>query len=285
MSATQELTVIMADPGFQGSVPHGPRTSVLSLGAAGSLDVRRSKANYFVFTSASELEPVAKLVHDANSIHRLRALFVRADVDCTWFLPMFERANLRALRNTLVHTSPAIPQRVMHAWQIGAQDQLIADATVADDRLLVRNCALESFELGFEDLPALARLPMSERQEFTVDPDGSYLHWDSGDTHVGLDMIRSAIEPKYRETSLLQRLAFDRRFGAAVKSTRLDHSLRQSDIPGLSARQVSRIESGSGAPRHDTLRKIAAAHSLSVSAYLDDIAERLADTPVHMSAG
>ncbi|MDO8963342.1 MAG: hypothetical protein Q7W30_02495 [Coriobacteriia bacterium] len=275
MSTTRDLTVVMADPGFEGALPGGPRTSVLSLAAAAALDVRESGANYFIFASASELEPVARLVHEANSIHRLRALFVRADVDCTWFLPMFERANLRTLRNTLVHTSPVIPQRVVNAWRIGAQDGLIADAIVADDRLIVRSCALDSYELSFDAVPALARLPRSERQRFTVDPDGSFLHWECGDTHVGLETIRFALDPAFREAARLQRLAFDRRFGGAVKAVRVAQGLRQSDIPGLSARQVSRIESGSGVPRCDTLAKMAAAHALSVSAYLDRIAEGL----------
>lgn len=275
---------MMGDPGFTGPVPRGPRTYVLSLGALGSIDVKRSGANFFVFTSASGLEPVAEFVHHANSVHRLRALFVRADVDCTWFLQMFERANLRTLRNTLVHTDPAVPRRVIHAWQRGAQDMLIADATVAGDRLLVRSCALNSFEVGFTDISALARLPEDGRGKFVIDQDGSYLHWPASDTHVGLDMIRFALEPEFREATLLSKLAFDRRFGRAVRAMRREAGLRQSDIPGLSARQVSRIEYGAGAgdgaggsvPRFETVRKLAAAHSLSVGGYLDRIAKELA---------
>ena len=279
MSAVHELTVVMGDPGFKGPVPHGPKTSVLSLDAITSIDVKRSNSYYFVFTSASELELVAQLVHAANSVHRLRALFVRADVACTWFLPMFERANLRTLRNTLLHTDPAVPQRVITAWQMGAQDQLIADATVFEDRLFVRNCALDSFEVSFRDVPALTRIPVNERADFVIDEDGSYLYWEASDTHVGLEMIRFAVDPAFRDASLLRKLAFDRRFGRAVKAIRTGSGLRQNDIPGLSPRQVSRIEVGSAMPRSETLRKLAAAHSMAVSDYLDRIAEQLATAP------
>ncbi|MBE0418189.1 MAG: helix-turn-helix transcriptional regulator [Coriobacteriia bacterium] len=279
MSAARELTIVMADPGFEGPVPSGPKTSVLPLEAVESIDVKRGKSYYFVFTSASGLELVAQLVHAANSVHRLRALFVRADVECTWFIPMFERANLRTLRNTLVHTDPAVPRRVINAWQMGAQNQLIADATVSDDRLFVRNCALDSFEVSFGDVPALARIPESERTGFVIDADGSYLYWDASDTHVGLEIIRFAIDPAFRETTLLSKLAFDRRFGRAVRAIREETGLRQTDISGLSPRQVSRIEAGSVTPRHETLRKIAAAHSLTVSDYLDSVAEHIAVLP------
>ncbi|MGV8083750.1 MAG: helix-turn-helix domain-containing protein [Coriobacteriia bacterium] len=276
-AGTHSLAIVMADRGFGGRVPRGPHTAVFSLNAARSLDVRSSADRYFVFASASELVPVAELVRKVSSIHRLGALFVRADVDCTWFLPMFEKANLRTLRNTIVHTDPAVPQRVVNAWQVGAQDKLIADATVSDGRLFVRSCALDSFDIGFGDLPALARLPEEERINFTIDEDGSFLHWDWNDIHVGLEMIRSAGDPDFRDASRLQRLTLNRRFGIAVRDVREKRGLRQADIAGLSARQVSRIESGAGAPRYETIQKIARAHSLTVQQYLDAIAASLSE--------
>lgn len=285
MSTAAEFTVVMADPGYKGQPPKGPRTSIIPLTRAKALDFRRTRTNYFVFTSATELEPVAGLVHQANSSHRLRALFVRADVDCGWFLPMFERANLRTLRNTIVHTGPAIPDRVLSAWQIGAQNSLIADATVADDRLLVRSCALESFEIAFDAIPALSTIPRDERSRFDVDSDGSFLHWPAGDVHVGLDMIRSAIDPQFRDSIRAARLSSDLRFGEAVKAIRLAHGLRQKDIDGVSAKQIARIESGSGAPRYETLAKIAAAHGVSISDYLEHISAQLKSLPASADAG
>ena len=176
-----------------------------------------------------------------------------------------------------MHTDPAVPTRVVNAWQLGAQDILIADAAVTDDRLLVRSCALESFEVRFGEIPALARLPESERDKFIVDQDGSYLYWEVNDTHVGLDMIRFATDAKFRETSLLSKLASRRQFGSAVKAVREESELRQSDVPGVSQRQVSRIESGSsGAPRYETLRKLALAHSPTAAEYLDRVGNQLA---------
>ena len=64
--------------------------------------------------------------------------------------------------------------------------------------------------------------------------------------------------------------------GGAIRE---EAGLRQADISGLSARQVSRIEAGSGTPRQQTLHKLAAAHSLTVSEYLERVAERLEALP------
>lgn len=159
--------------------------------------------------------------------------------------------------------------------QAGAQDKLIADAAVSDGRLFVRSCALESFDVGFDEMPALARLPEEERADFTIDEDGSFLHWDWNDTHVGLEMIRSARGPEFRDAVRMQGLTLDRRFGLAVRDVREKRGLRQADIVGLSAQQVSRIESGAGAPRYETMQKMASAHSLTVQQYLDAIAASL----------
>lgn len=273
--STHELTVLMADPVFDGCMLSDPHVSILSPTTAKSADIARPGTDFFVVAAATELGLVADLVHEANSSHRLRALFVREDIDSAWFIPMLERANVRTLRNMLVHTSSSVPERVLRAWQRGAQDELIGDAAVADDRLFVRSCALERFELGFSQIAALNELPASQRAHFTVDPDGSFLHWECGDVHVGLDMIRYALDPAFRHVVDLRRVSFDTRFGASIKSIRLDKGLRQSDIVGLSEKQISRIEAGIGTPRLNSVRKLAAAHGLDTESYLGLISTHL----------
>jgi hypothetical protein len=218
---------------------------------------------------------VAELVHKANSVHQLRALFVRADVDVAWFLPMLEKAKLRTLRNMIVHTSPGLPERVLRAWASGGQDYLIADAAVVDDRLLLRSCALEHYDVGFSELPALAGLPPTRRADFSLDSDGSFLHWEEGDIHVGLEALRYAVDADFRLQTDLRRLSFDRRFGEAIASLRNDHGLRRSDISGVSAREVARIESGVSFPRLETVGRLASAHGVDLTGYLGAVAEVL----------
>jgi hypothetical protein len=237
-------------------------------------EIRKAR-DVFVLASATKLAIVSPFIREANAAHHLRALLLRADVDCAWILPMLERANLRSPRNTLVHSSPDVPRRVLRAWQHRAQHQLIADATVVGDRLFVRSCSLEPFEIRFCDLPALARLSEEERAHFSIDEDGSYLHWTGGDLHVGLDMIRYGVDEDFRIKTNLRRLAAEARFGGAVKTLRTAEGLRQSDIPGLSAKQVSRIEAGQGTPRVKTIQKLAHAIGASPQAYLDRVAEEL----------
>lgn len=274
-AVAQDMTVLVADPAFAGKVPKAPQISVLTPHTAAQFDVHSPRANLFVVSTAADLEPVAKFVHDANNVHKLRALFVRSDFDCAWSVPLLERAGIRALRNTIVHTSAAVPTRVLKAWAWGAERTLIADAVSVGDRLLVRDCTLRTIEVAFGQVPALAGLPQAARPAFSVDPDGSFLHWTEGDVHVSLSEIRYALEPELRENVDLKRLASQKRFGLAVAGLRKERGLRQSDIGGVSSKQVHRIESGVVSPRLETVSKLAAALGLNTKDYLDAIASRL----------
>lgn len=188
---------------------------------------------------------------------------------------MLERAKLRTLRNMIVHNTPGLPERVLRAWATGGQDYLIADAAVVDDRLLLRSCTLERYEIGFDEVPALAGLPPASRSGFTLDPDGSFLHWEQGDIHMGRETLRHAVDPGFRTPTDLRRLSFDRRFGEALASLRTEHGLRRAQIPGVSATEVARIESGVVFPRLETVGRLASAHGVDVTAYLGAVAELL----------
>jgi hypothetical protein len=226
----------------------------------------------FVVCSATGLPAVADLATAANRTHRLRALFVRENVEPEFLGSMLDRANLRLFRNLVVHHGSGVTTRVLRAWQAGAQDALIAEASLSEGRLFLLSCALERLELQIRDVPALARVADEDLTDFKLAEDGSYLHWPQPDVHLDLDAVRYLIEPAARRRMDLVRLAHDRRFGEAVASLRQARGLEQSAIPGVSERQVRRIEAGS-MPRVSTLEKLAAAHGMTVDDYLADIAD------------
>ena len=50
--------------------------------------------------------------------------------------------------------------------------------------------------------------------------------------------------------------------------------MNQSDITGLTDRQVRRLEEGNTVPHIDTLKKLAVAHEMSIDDYLKELAKR-----------
>jgi transcriptional regulator with XRE-family HTH domain len=61
-----------------------------------------------------------------------------------------------------------------------------------------------------------------------------------------------------------------------IAKLRTAKGLKQSEITGLSERQVRRIEKGEGTT-YESLRRLAAAHDMDTSDYLRKIAETLTD--------
>ena len=269
---TAKLTVLAHGRGNQAVIRDRRRFRVLRQPDRRSAVQAR---NVFVLVPATQLPHVAEFISVVNRRNQLRALLVREDVEPSSIPQMFERAHLRMIRNTILHSDDSVPRRLLTAWAHNAQDQLIAKAAVSEDRLFVLSCGLRQYEVLFDDLPALKCIPDAERQEFTVAEDGSYIHWPGQDVHLDLDAIRVAIDPKARAKALADKMRHDTRYGAAIARLRLANGLKQSDVKGLSERQVRRIEKGEGTTP-EALRLLAAAHHMDLDVYLREVAENLA---------
>ncbi len=275
MSNKLTMTVLVQDRENQDLVSHSKSVQVLNPSDLQSLE---SAVNLFVLTSATGLPEIADIVRTANQKHHLRVLFIREDIDTKWLPQMFDRANLRVMRNTLVHDGADLPKRVINAWSMGAQEQLIADATVIGDRLLVFSCGMEKFEVPFLSMPALKCIPINQRGSFLIADDGSYIYWESADIHLDLDAFRYATDSTCKHKFEALKSTHDRLFGKAIASLRKKNKLRQSDILGLSERQVRRIELGEGT-KIDTLNLLAKAHNMDLDDYLDAVASFIGDIP------
>jgi hypothetical protein len=223
-------------------------------------------------SSRSKTE-MADLVHDF--MDRLRALFVYLDVSSSFIVPLMKRAELRLSGKVLLHKDWNLPARILKAWELGAPDHLIANASATSEKLLVLSCSLSEYEISYDAVDALKLIPPGERSRFTIADDGSYLHWPSSDIHLDLDALRYATDPRWRKKVDRERTTHHARFGAAVAEVRKEYRLNQSDINGVSERQIRRIEKGS-VPRVKTLELMARAHGLALDDYLNEVTEKTA---------
>jgi ribosome-binding protein aMBF1 (putative translation factor) len=94
------------------------------------------------------------------------------------------------------------------------------------------------------------------------------------DFHLGWEQFEYAVDQAASLKARQQTRAFNKAYGAAIRKLRQEKGLRQSDVAGLTARQVGRIESGHRATL-SALQKLAHAHGLSLSDYLDQLPQRL----------
>ncbi len=272
-TSTTNISVLNHDPACAPWLRSSPTVDVFK---RATLEAAERKQKVIVLVAASQLDEVADFVRAASRLHRLQALLVHEDVEPGWIAQLLDRAKLRPLRNLLVHRGGEQPRRILNAWRIGAQHDLIGDALRIPQGLLVLSCAMKRIEVPWSALQTVSEVPTGEWGSFQVADDGSYIHWPESDVHLDLGGLQRLVDPAAREAAKVDRVRSQRGFGAAVTALRNAAGLAQSAIEGVTARQVRRIESGEVFPRVSTLAKLAAAHGQSTAEYLDALAKEQA---------
>jgi Protein of unknown function (DUF2442) len=276
MATTENITVFATDretrQWVEGFVP-----ARMVVSRASSRRISQCQ-NLFVLTRATRMESTVEAISELRE--RMRVLFVYADVKPEWIPETLYRSKFRALRNLIVHFSDdPVVGRVLRAWNMNSQNKLIADAAVVGDVLEVRSCGMERFEVSFSAIPTLAEIPEDKRSAFEIDHDGGRISWPEADVDLGLDSLVRATSPEARDRADQDAMLRGARLGEAICQVREDSSLTQSQIPGLSERQLRRIEHGQSRPRLSTLEVLAKAHRTSLSEYLDQVARAASALP------
>lgn len=165
-------------------------------------------------------------------------------------------------------------RRLVNARLVGAEQRYIASALIEGDKLVVWSCEPKRYEVRASQIPALSRMSASELANFELSESGSALHWDAGDVDLNLDGILYYVDPKVRREQDKASREEATKYAGAIRALREERGLTQDDIAGLTERQVRRVEQGESTPRSETLRKLAAAHGLSLDQYLKELAKR-----------
>ncbi len=152
------------------------------------------------------------------------------------------------------------------------QDMLIADASCDDSRLYVMTSSGKKITIPFEQIKSLKDSSYKVRSNFRVSEEGSYIHWPDNDLHMDLDGLMVLIDQSYRDRAKLESLRYNTVFGAGVASIRKECCVTQSEIDGVSEKEIRRIEKGEIFPNSSTIKKMAKAHSLNFDEYLNKIA-------------
>lgn len=203
--------------------------------------------------------------------------FVLVDTKANPFKDYLTRETLiRWAANPRFYLAPDVDavRRMIKARALGAEQRLIASATVDDGNLIVWSCEPKQYMISVEDIPALAKMSARDLEKFEVSETGSRLHWPKGDVDLDLEAVRYFADPRSRQEQDRLRRETASSYSKAIKAFRLAEGLKQSEIEGLTERQVRRIERGESMPHSSSLKKLAAAHGISVEEYLAELAKR-----------
>jgi hypothetical protein len=232
---------------------------------------RRPRDLLVVTPLGSALTALARLSGGGQKGKVVVAMFAEKKADLAQLADAFAYAE-REHCTPFFAKDPATARRLILAHQHKAADKLIASASVNGDELVVWSCEPKQYVVPLRDLPGVRDLPEPARHKLTLDADGSRLHWREGDVDLDLDAVRYACDPAFKKQQDRQTRASLRTSGSAIQTLRKLHHLKQSQIKGLTDRQVRRIEAGRVIPHASTLEKLAVAHGMSLDAYLSALA-------------
>lgn len=170
---------------------------------------------------------------------------------------------------------PTFVHRFLTALSLWPTEPTIADAWIEGVVLVLLSPTLERLKVPIAALPKISQAPLRHVKRFEIDDQGEFIYWPSHDVHMGWAQFEQIVKPHRRLRAQQASDAFNRRYGRAVRQFREEAGLRQSDIPGLDARTIRRIEHGRTRATAGALQKLAQAHRMSVNDYLDKLSEKL----------
>ena len=169
----------------------------------------------------------------------------------------------------------AVKRLLLAEFRDRAMEGIVDGYVLADELvLLLGDFSMRSFPIG--RIPELRRMRRGEIANFELDEDGSFLYWPEHDLHLGVSQLLQAVDPSYLADVEIRRLPGSTAVGVAITRMREERGLRQSDVAGLSERQVRRIEKAISRLGGDAAKRFAAAFEMSLANFLDQVARAAA---------
>ena len=182
---------------------------------------------------------------------------------------MNEKLSLHRIERFVRLSKSADPdQRILSAWWEG-------------ERLVVASGAFETLRVPRKKIidavsPLAGTAKGDSLAEFEVDPNGLFLYWRDFDGHIGWEQFKQMVDPEASSKARREAKEFNERYGKAIGRLRKEKGIRPSAISGLDPARLRSIEKGECRATHSALGRLADAHGMSLTDYMDELAKRMA---------
>lgn len=167
-------------------------------------------------------------------------------------------------------------RRFVHGLSTLSPAETIFDAWWDEEMFVVMSPEFERLRIPLEFLPKkIQASSKAARSKFEVDEFGDFVYWPRLDVHMGWAQFEQAVDSQAKLRAEQKSARFNKRYGKAIRQLRDQHKLRQSDIQGLDARTIGRIERGVTRATANAIAKLAKAHGLGANEYMSNLAEAL----------
>jgi hypothetical protein len=163
--------------------------------------------------------------------------------------------------------------RFLRGHAIGIPDQTIVEARLDGRLLTLTDAELGRHIIETDKVRPLKAMEDSELAAFTIHSNGRYLSWSDGEVEMTLQGLRQASDESYRALTGVEDLKRAAGYGRALRRVRERHQVRQNDVPGLSERQLRRLETGVSPPSLDAMQALADRLRMPMNELLQHVAE------------
>jgi hypothetical protein len=241
--------------------------------------LQRFKNPFLIFSPYSALLKAKEELRELKELEKelFKGLVLSVDPDIYTISGPYLKEDLTdSIKKKIVEVSDIhIIKRIYQAWKLGAQEDLIADFNIdSHGNLFLRSCDFKVYSCHAGLFNSLKDMTKKERENFTLDNDGSYIHWPTGDIHLDLDSFKIKLDENYKKKVLKENLKFQKDLGAKLKNLRLSKGLLQKDFT-LSPKTISRYEHGEEIPTYKALEKIAKAYKMDIDELMATLSEVL----------
>ena len=151
----------------------------------------------------------------------------------------------------------------------------IFDARLEDGILQVVSADFERLEVPISKIVRLSKAAKEAAKRFEIDEEGSYIYWPDLDLHLGWEQLQQVVDPLMARRAKQKSHEFNLKYGRAIRKMREEKGIAITAIPGLSSKQLRRIERGECRLTSNTAKKLASAHGMTPNEYLQALATAL----------
>jgi len=176
----------------------------------------------------------------------------------------------KAHRMVFVHS---LLKRLTSALEADDKQERILDARIEDGVLHLISPNFNRLDVPIAKIPQFTKVDASKLQTFEIDEDGSFIYWPEFDLHLGWAQLQQLINPEAALKASQKSQEFNKRYGRAVQKIREQAGIKPSDIPGISEKQLRRIENGECRLTSNAIEVLSQAHKLAPNEYMTKLAE------------
>lgn len=165
--------------------------------------------------------------------------------------------------------------RLFSGMAHGDRPHPIVDAWIENEHVVLLSPSFDRLAVPLKKLARFIGTGEKDINAFGIDEDGRFLYWPHADVHFGWDQFSQMVDPVSALADKQKSREFNKRYGAAIRSLREEHGIKQSAVSGITERHLRRVEHGQQAASKAVLEALAKAHRMPLDEYLKALGKRL----------